>query len=508
MRFITALLLFASLTASAADRKPNIVFILADDLGYGDLGCYGQTMIATPMIDRLASQGMRFTQAYAGATVCAPSRCSLMTGLHGGHARIRGNKDVPLRPEDVTVAKILKDAGYATALIGKWGLGDPGSTGIPTRQGFDYFFGYTNQTHAHNSWPEYLWRNEEKVVLQNKLPEGAKTRHGEGVSEKKVEFSNELFIREAGQYIQSNKAKPFFLYLALTAPHANNEGKQNGIEVISDAPYTDKPWPQNEKNKAALVAWLDGAVGRVMESLKEAGIDQDTLVLFTSDNGPHKEGGSDPAFFKASGPLRGIKRDLYEGGIRVPFIARWPGKIAAGVTSDAQFAFWDFLPTAAELAGASDKVPPKLDGISFVPTLLGKPQTPHEYLYWEFHERGFTQAIRAGNWKAVRHGTTAPIELYDLSKDLGEASNVTGEHPQVVARMQTLFSQARVDSPEFPITDRPRKPAKPVAKPKKSPSECAIGAKRAKFTIARTPPSLYRLAIRGVPTSSAVSANR
>ncbi|HYE19196.1 MAG TPA: arylsulfatase [Tepidisphaeraceae bacterium] len=454
-----ALALVTVVTLAAPPDQPNIVFILADDLGYGDLGCYGQKKIRTPVLDKLAGEGLRFRDAYAGATVCAPSRCSLMTGLHGGHARIRGNKDVPLRAQDLTVAEVLKSAGYETALIGKWGLGEQGSGGEPSKKGFDYFFGFTNQTHAHNSWPEYLWRNAERVTLGNKLPAGAVTKHGEGVSEVKKEFANDLFVEDAVKYLGRRKqaGKPFFLYFSPTAPHANNEGKQNGMEVTTDAPYTGEAWPQNERNKAALVTWLDSAVGKVLAALKENGLEENTLVVFTSDNGPHKEGGSDPAFFNASGPLRGIKRALYEGGIRVPYIVRWPGKVAAGKETGFVTAFWDFLPTAAELAGA--KKVDGMDGQSIVPTLLGKSQEPPAYLYFEFHERGFDQAIRQGDWKAVRHGRGTPIELYNLREDVGETKDVAGAHGEIVRRIEPLFTSARVDSAEFPVNEnkRPRK---------------------------------------------------
>ncbi len=416
---------------AAGSKKPNILFILADDLGYGDLGCYGQKVIRTPNIDRLAAQGMRFTQFYAGSTVCAPSRCALMTGLHTGHAHVRGNALVPLRPEDRTVAELLKDAGYATGIVGKWGLGEPGTAGIPNRKGFDEWFGYLNQTHAHNYYPDYLWKNQEKYPLHH-------------------EYSQDLFTREALDFLRRHRSHPFFLYLAYTTPHANNELGQHGLEVPTDAPYSKEDWPQNEKNFAAMVTRLDADIGKVLALLKQLKLDRNTLVLFSSDNGPHREGGQDPTFFHSSGPLRGIKRDLYEGGIRVPTIARWPGRIKARSVSDHAGAFWDFLPTAAELAGVSP--PPGLDGISFLPALLGKPQRKHDYLYWEFHERGFSQAVRMGDWKAVRRtGLASPIELYDLTTDLGEQHDLAAEHPEIVQRAQGLLQSARIDSAEFPI---------------------------------------------------------
>jgi uncharacterized sulfatase len=448
--------------AAAADAaRPNIVFILADDLGYGELSCYGQRMFRTPHIDRLAAEGLRFTSAYAGATVCAPSRCSLMTGLHGGHAKIRGNKRVPLGPDDVTIATVLKRTGYATALCGKWGLGMPGDSGSPNRQGFDFFFGYADQMHAHNYYPAFLWKNDQKFPLPNVMPPNSPPA-GQGVAVDKKAYSHDVIAEQAEGWIRANAEKPFFLYLALTLPHANNEGKKLGMEVPSDAPYSDKDWPQPEKNKAAMIDRLDQSVGRIVALLKELKIDERTMIVFSSDNGPHNEGGARAEFFKSSGPLRGTKRDLYEGGIRVPFIVRWPGKVKAGGTTDFVTAFWDFPSTAAELAGATDKLPAKLDGQSIVPTLLGREQRPPEHVYFEFHERGFAQAVRMGDWKAVRQGTKKPVELYDLKTDLGESTDVAAGHPDVVKRAQVLFETARTDSPDFPIDERPRKDRPPV----------------------------------------------
>lgn len=425
-----------------AKRPPNIVFILADDLGYGDLGCYGQQEIRTPILDRMAAEGIRFTDCYAGSTVCAPSRCCLMTGCHTGHAWIRGNALVPLRPEDMTIAELLQRGGYATALVGKWGLGEPATTGIPNRKGFDEFFGYLNQTHAHNYYPEYLWRNETKVRLEGN------TERKPGVSSERRQYTPELFTNEALDFITRHRQQPFFLYLAYTIPHGNNERLRDegvGMEVPSDVPYSGKPWPQEQKNKAAMITFLDREVGRVLQGLKDLGLDENTIVFFSSDNGPHKEG-ADPAFLRSSGPLRGIKRDLYEGGIRVPMIVRWSGVIKSGSVSDMPWAFWDFLSTAAELAGV--KTPDGLDGISVVPTLLGKPgeQREHEFLYWEFHEGGFKQAGRIGHWKAVRPQTNAPIELYDLSTDLGEQRNIAADRPDVTRQAESLFKTARAES--------------------------------------------------------------
>lgn len=447
---VAGLALAAAPSAIAARKKPNIIFILADDLGYGDVGCYGQKKIKTPNIDRLAAEGMRFTQAYAGSTVCAPSRCALMTGLHTGHCRVRGNARVPLRPEDVTVAEILKRAGYVTALIGKWGLGEPGSTGIPNRQGFDYFYGYLNQHHAHNYYPDYLWRNEKKVRLKNVVdPRGWAT--------KKVEYSHDLFTEEALAFIEKNKARPFFLYLAWTIPHANNElgrytarkGRENGMEVPSDEPYSKMPWPQAQKNHAAMITRMDRDLGRILALLERLDLDEDTIIFFTSDNGPHREGGARPEFFNSSGGLRGFKRSMHEGGVRVPMIVRWKGRIRPGSTSDFIWAFWDFLPTAAELAGAD--APNNLDGISVVPVLLGKEKkSKPRFLYWEFHERGFHQGGRLGKWKVVRHNL-GPIELYDLSADRSEKHDVARKYPEVATRLQRLLETSRTPSEHWPV---------------------------------------------------------
>jgi len=437
-------------------RKPNIIFILADDLGYGDLGCYGQKQIKTPCLDKMATEGIRFTDAYAGSTVCAPSRCALMTGFHMGHALIRGNARVPLRPEDTTVATLLKRAGYATGIIGKWGLGEAGSTGIPTKQGFDYWFGYLNQHHAHNYYPTFLWRNEEKVPLRNVVPK--EDAQGGGMASERHEYSHDLFAQEALAFVEKHKDKPFFLYLALTIPHANNEAGREGMEVPSDEPYTKEDWPQPQRSMAAMVTRMDRDLGRLFGHLKKLGIDDDTIIFFSSDNGPHREGGNNPDFFDSNGPLRGIKRDLYEGGIRVPMIVRWPGKAKAGPMSDLPWAFWDFLPTACDIAGV--EAPRGLDGISVLPAILGKEQKGHEHLYWEFHEGGFKQAVRLGNWKAVRLGTQRPIELYDLSADLGEKSNVADPHPDVVAKVAEILKAARTDSKEWPIREGPRPKAK------------------------------------------------
>ena len=437
---------------SGAPRRPNIIFILADDLGYGDLGCYGQKQVRTPRLDRMAAEGMRFTQSYAGSTVCAPSRCVLMTGLHTGHCLVRANGRVPLRPEDVTVAKVLKEAGCATGLVGKWGLGDEGSTGLPTRQGFDGFFGYLSQTHAHNYYPPFLLRDERRVPLRNVMPAGRDG--GPGVAVKKVEYSHDLLTAEAIRFVEGNKDRPFFLYLAYTVPHANNEAGRNGMEVPDYGPYAEKPWPEAQKGHAAMIGRLDRDVGQLLDRLKALGLDGETVVFFSSDNGPHREGGADPAFFDSNGPLRGIKRDLYEGGIRVPMIVRWPGKVKPGGVSDHVGYFADFLPTAAELAGVDG--PAGLDGISVAPTLLGRPQRAHEALYWEF--RG-SQAVRMGRFKTVRKRLDGPIELYDLEKDVGEGQDVAAQQPAVVERIRGYLAAARTESEHWPLVrpDRRRR---------------------------------------------------
>lgn len=418
------------LAAERQGRRPNIIFILADDLGYGHLGCYGQKQIQTPRLDAMAAQGIRFTDAYAGCTVCAPSRCSLMTGMHQGHAWIRGNTSkrtgerVPLRPEDTTVAQLLKQAGYATGVFGKWGLGEPDTTGIPNRKGFDEWFGYLNQAHAHSYYPDYLWDNERRVDI----PKGA--------------YSHDLFTGRGLDFVRRHRDGPFFLYMACTVPHAQ-------LEPPDDAPYSGREWPQKEKNLAAMITSLDRDVGRVLDLLKELGIDQDTIVFFTSDNGPHSEGGADAAFFQGSGPLRGIKRDLYEGGIRVPMIARWPGRIGAGHVSQVPWAFWDFLPTCAELAGV--RTPDGLDGVSVVPALLAGTNPVHSHLYWEFHEGQFNQAVRLRDWKGIRRAKDGPIELYNLKDDIAETHDVSARNPLVVGKIAAIMREEHAESPEWPV---------------------------------------------------------
>jgi arylsulfatase A-like enzyme len=430
--------------AQRGAAKPNIVFILADDLGYGDIGCYGQQRIKTPHIDRLAAEGVRFTQAYSGNTVCAPSRCCLMTGKHTGHASIRGNKlpELGLASNETTVASLLKTAGYRTALFGKWGLGGFDMDSHPNVKGFDEFFGYLNQHHAHLSYPEHLWQNRSEIFLKENWFNQRKT------------FSNDLFTEKSLAFLERQGAQPFFLYVPYTVPHADNELgrlRPDGIEVPDHGIYAREGWPEVEKSFAAAITRMDSDIGRIGETLRRKGLEENTLVIFASDNGPHREGGHDPAFFHSRGPLRGLKRDLYEGGIRVPVIANWKGKIAPGQVSDHTWAFWDFLPTAAELAGA--RVPAGIDGISICPTLMGRKQKPPEYLYWEFYEGGFQQAVRQGDWKLVRQAPKLKLELFNLKDDLGETRDLSARHPDVVKRLESLMAAAHKDHPAFP-TDR------------------------------------------------------
>lgn len=456
--FVSAGAVLVGSPSATAAEKPNIIYIMADDLGYGDLGCYGQKQIQTPQIDRLASEGVRFTDFYAGSTVCASSRCVLMTGLHLGHCFIRGNAKTNLRPTDVTVAKLLKQAGYRTGLVGKWGLGHEGSTGVPTRQGFDYFYGYLDQHHAHNYYPTFLVRNEERVLLNNVVPKEGE--YGQGVATEKNVYSGDLIAEEALEFIDRNHESPFFLYYAMTLPHANNEARQAGMEIPDYGPYADKDWPVPQKGLAAMIGRVDTEVGRVLARLKKYNIDDNTIVFFTSDNGPHAEGGNDPDFFNSNGPLRGTKRALYEGGIRVPMIVRWPGHAPAGTVSHHVGYFGDFLPTAVALAG--EQPPAGFDGLSFVPAILGKveEQPTHDYLYWEFYEQGSRQAVRRGDWKAVVEPMGSDhVELFNLKQDLGEQHDVADKHPQIVKQMLAIIKEAHVPSPLWKPSGRPSKRA-------------------------------------------------
>ena len=452
-------------TSSVRGGRPNIVFILADDLGYGDLGCYGQKKIRTPNIDKLASGGMRFIQHYSGSPVCAPSRCALMTGKHTGHMQIRDNKQVggdegwelgstiggqwPLEADTVTLPKILKDAGYTTGAFGKWGLGRAGSSGDPDKQGFDHFFGYICQRQAHTYYPNHLWRDGQIEWL-----EGNK-------DDKQQIYSHDIIVDEALKFISANKNRPFFLYLPFTIPHvalqvpedslSEYKGKWPDPEYKRDKGYFPHPAPR--ACYAAMITRLDRDIGRIMSLLKELALEENTLVIFSSDNGPASNGGADPAFFHSAGSLRGLKGSVYEGGIRVPFVAKWPGKIKAGAVSDHISAFWDFLPTFCELIGQAP--PNDIDGISMLPTLLGQSQNQkkHEYLYWELNGQ---QALRirqdvVADWKAVRTKPDKKIELYNLGKDISEQHNVADENSEITSKAAELFKTARTESDIFPL---------------------------------------------------------
>lgn len=449
--------------ASPTGSTPNIVFILADDLGYGDLSSYGQTHFQTPHLDELAKTGMRFTQHYSGSTVCAPSRSVLMTGLHTGHTPIRGNKEIqpegqhPLPADTDTLAKRLQAGGYTTGVFGKWGLGFPGSEGEPLAQGFDRFYGYNCQRLGHHYYPAHLWDDD----VQIELPGNAMGASGQ--------YAPHLIHQQTLDFIEDNQDEPFFCFVASIIPHAEmvapedlmakHRGKY-GTEVpyegtdagpkFRKGPYQSQSHPKAAF--AAMVELLDAQVGEIVATLERLGLRENTLIIFSSDNGPAQEGGADPHYFNSNGGLRGIKRDLYEGGIRVPMIASWPGKIHAGSESDHVSAFWDYLPTFAAIADLP--TPDHLDGISFLPTLLGSgPQTQHEHLYWEFHEGGGRVAVREGKWKGVRYNVLkapdGPLELYDLSKDPAETTNLAAEFPSVVARLNTLLEESRVPSPVF-----------------------------------------------------------
>lgn len=447
--------------------KPNIILILADDLGYGDLGVTGQTKIETPNIDKLAGNGMLFTNHYSGATVCAPSRSALMTGLHTGHTPIRGNFEVqpegqyPMPDSIMTIPKMMKKAGYATGAFGKWGLGFIGTSGDPNNQGFDKFFGYNCQRYAHRYYPEYLWDNNQKVML-----EGNDWTN-------KTTFAPEVIHQESLQFIENNKDKPFFMFVPMVTPHAElatsdtvllkkyrekfgdekpylaPKGHDYGPDIIIPG-YQSVEYPRAVY--ASMVEQLDRQVGEIIQKLEELGLTENTIIIFASDNGPHQEGGNDPDFFQSNAGRRGYKRDLYEGGIRTSLIVKWPGKTKPGTQTDHISAFWDFLPTFAEILG--EKVESKIDGISFVPTLKGESgQMQHEYLYWEFVELGGRQAIRKGDWKAVRldvkKDRNSPIELYNLKDDPTESRNVATSNPELVKEMAKLFESTHSPNPVF-----------------------------------------------------------
>ena len=454
--------LIACQQASKPVLRPNIIYIMADDLGYGDLGCYGSKRIKTPHIDRLASEGIRFTNHYAGAAVSAPSRCSLMTGLTTGHCQVRGNQQwepygqMPLAEGTVTVASKMKEAGYKTALIGKWGLGVEGTSGDPLKQGFDYSFGYLCQVLAHNHSPEYLMENGQKIMLENKVVYMDSTDWTKGLGSYPVEikqYSQELFTQKALEFIENSKSDPFFLYLPVVIPHRNDEAPEGKkySDIPSFAPYENEPWTESEKGYAAMVTYLDNEVGKIMDKLKALGLDDNTLIIFTSDNG----GDSPDGFYAESNlPFKGHKRDLYEGGIRVPFIARWSGKIAPGSESRHVSALWDFMPTACELAGVP--LPDKTDGISYLPELMGKPQKAHESLYFEFHEQGGKQAVIKDGWKCIRLQVKNPekttIELYNLNDAVQEQHNLVSQFPEKAEELVLLMQHSRTENETFKLT--------------------------------------------------------
>ncbi|MFT6917725.1 MAG: arylsulfatase A [Cognaticolwellia sp.] len=424
--------------------KPNIIYIMADDLGYGHVGYQGQKLIPTPQIDKLAAQGMQFTQAYSGSTVCAPSRSVLMTGQHTGHTPVRGNFGpeggrVPINAESITIAEVLKSAGYTTGMFGKWGLGEPGTVGEPNNQGFDHWYGYLNQHRAHSYYPDYIWRNKDKV----EFPENKDGGRGN--------FVHNTITKEALTFIANNKDQPFFLYVPYLLPHTELAAPADAVAPFKGKfPYQEVASIENRpvvKDAlavyAGMISTLDTDIGKIMDKLSALGLSENTLVIFTSDNGPASEEGMDATYFNGSGPLRGIKRDLYEGGIRVPMVAHWPNKIAAGTKSDALTAMWDVLPTFAELAGVTP--PENIDGISIVPTLFGQQQdTSKRVLYWEFqYKKALRQAVRIGNWKAVRNDKKQEIELYNLANDLAEKNNIAAQHPRLIAQARQLFISER-----------------------------------------------------------------
>ncbi|MEM8485818.1 MAG: arylsulfatase [Bacteroidota bacterium] len=452
-------------------RPPNIIYFLADDLGYAELGSYGQEWIKTPHIDKIAAEGIRFTQHYSGNAVCAPSRCNLMTGKHPGHAYIRNNGDPahlqhmkeemgwefpgqnPIPDEEVTIAEMLKQKGYATAAIGKWGLGHFGTTGDPNLQGFDLFYGFNCQRHAHNHYPKFLWKNREKEVF----PGNDRTLNGET-------YSQDRFREVAMDFIQENKDEPFFLYMPFAIPHLSIQVPESSLEEYKDVipeeayehkRYLEHPYPR--AGYAAMISHLDRDVGAIMDLIKSLGLDDNTLVMFSSDNGPtfNRLGGSDSDFFASAGPFKGLKGSLYEGGIRVPLVARWPGKIAPGQESSHLSAFWDIMPTLAEVTGTT--APLGIDGISIAPTLLGKDtQKSHDLLYWEFPGYGGQQAIRMGDWKAIRqqilkqdNPDPLKIELYNLAEDIGESTDVADQHPELVEQFRVMMRENRVPSSLF-----------------------------------------------------------
>jgi arylsulfatase A len=441
-------------TKADTSRKPNIIYILADDLGYGDLSINGQTKFSTPNIDGLAKSGMSFSNHYSGSTVCAPSRCCLLTGKHTGHATIRQNfsvktgERVSLKSSDTTIAEILKPLGYVNGAFGKWGLGEIGTEGVPWKKGFDYWYGYINQKNAHFYFPPFLYENDKKIILNGNL------------NGKKEQYSHDLIMGKAFDFIIKNREQPFFIYLAVTIPHSELlipdqymepfRGKFPEKPFISDDPEDISSQEEPLAAFAAMVSKLDSDVGKLIELLKENELYKNTIVMFASDNGPHASGGGDPQFFNSSGPFRGIKRDLYEGGIRTPFFVSWPGKIETGSSSDHISAFWDILPTIAELAGA--ETPKEIQGISLANVLFDKPQRGHEYLYWEFvHKDQARQAVRKSEWKLVRYGLKKNAELYNLEEDPAETTNLAEKYPEIVEELEMQFINQRIENPDFPL---------------------------------------------------------
>ena len=453
------------LFAQEKTSKPNIVFILADDLGYGDLGAYGQKRIATPHIDRLAQQGVRFVNFYAGTSVCAPSRSSLLTGQHTGHTPIRGNKELepegqqPLPDSAQTIAKLFQDNGYMTGAFGKWGLGMVGSTGAPNIKGFDEFYGYLCQRQSHRYYPTHLWHNHKKIELSgNDLLS-------------KVHYAPDLIQEKTLAFIDQHQDKPFFLFVPTVLPHAELAGPQDEYyeqyaQAFEENPFIGNDYGTNatiagyasvDKPRAtfaSMVTRMDAYVGEILSKLDTLGLSENTIVIFSSDNGSHREGGADPDFFNSSGGLRGNKRSLYEGGIRVPMIVKWPSKIPSNSTSDHLGAFWDFLPTFAQLINV-DKIS-YTDGISMLPTLLGQgKQAQHSYLYWEFHEDGGRQAIRMGDYKLIKQKVKNPAqsyyELYNLKKDPTELVNLAQKEEEILQTMISLMDRVRVENPDFPL---------------------------------------------------------
>jgi arylsulfatase A len=460
----TSFALISCTQGSKKESLPNIVYILADDLGYGDLSCYGQHKFSTPNIDRLASEGMLFSQHYTGCTVSAPSRSCLMTGLHTGHTPIRGNKgwkpegNWPLPAEAYTIGEMLKSIGYKTGAFGKWGLGYIETEGDPNSQGFDEFYGYNCQGLAHNYYPDHLWHNHEKVLLN------------ENDNGKKGVYSADLIHKAALDFLEKNKDIPFFLFYPTTIPHAELLAKEKYMSIFrgkldpeksfkgidSGPEYRQGPYgsqPEAHAAFAAMVKELDDYIGELLAKLTELGLTNNTIVIFASDNGPHLEGGADPEYFNSNGDLKGYKRDMYEGGIRTPMLIRWPARVKPGSTSDHISAFWDILPTFADITGA--RIPDNIDGISFLPELLGNKQKQHDYLYWEFHELGGKIAVRTGNWKAVKlnvdNSPQGETELYNLSTDIGEENNLASSNPEIVKKMEKIMKEAHKPSAIFPF---------------------------------------------------------